>query len=215
MPGKPIRLIILGGLAIVLAVVLIIQYALPSGDEPPETAPGKTTTPTAAGKDDPPGAAKPASPAAADTSYRRVFKIAEQPRPADLPALKKEVQSPSWKNRHAAVVGIGRLKDKGDPATLQAVLTNADEKAEVRAAAAEQLGEMRHVEAGPALIDTMSDQSALLRAASGVAITKIMGIHVDFRAHDTIEHREAAIRRARDRWERFYQYHQQRRGRGG
>jgi len=214
MPGKPIRLIILGGLALVLAVVLTFQYALPSGEEPPEIAPARPPAPTAAGKDDPHVAAKPATPAAG-TSYKRLFKMAQQPRPEDLPALKKEIQSPSWQNRHAAVIGIGRLKDKGDPAALQAVLINADEKAEVRAAAAEQLGEMRYVEAGPALMDAMSDQSALVRAAAGVAMTKIMGIYVNFRARDTIASRNAAIRRARERWSRFYQYYQQRRGRGG
>jgi len=206
---------ILGGLAIVLAVVVVIQYALPSGEQPSETASRESAaSPIPAETDNPHNAAKPPSRAAA-MPYRQVFKMAERPRPENLPALKKEIQSPSWRNRHAAVIGIGRLKDKGDPAILQAVLIDADEKAEVRAAAAEQLGEMRCVQAGPALIDMMSDQSALVRAAAGVAITKIMGIHVGFRARDTIASREAAIRRARDRWARFRLYYRQKPGRGG
>ncbi len=213
MSDSPKRLKILGGLAVVLAVVVVLQYTWPGGDKPQETTPDPNPTPAAPDKDAPPVAAKPAAPAAG-TPYRQVFKIAEQPRPEDLPVLKKEIQSPSWKNRHAAVMGIGRLKEKGDPASLQAVLTNTDEKAEVRAAAAGQLGEMKHVAAGPALLDAMSDGSALVRAAAGVAITKITGVHVDFQARDSLAHRQAAIKRARDRWARFYEYHQKKHGSG-
>lgn len=211
MPDITKRMKIMGGVALVLAVVLVVQYTWPRGEEPRETTPEPSPAPATSGNDAPTPAG-PAAPAA--TPYRQVFKIAAQPRPEDLPVLKKEIKSPSWKNRQAAVIGIGRLKEEGDPASLQAMLANPQEKAEVRAAAAGQLGEMKHVAAGPALLDAMSDGSALVRAAAGVAITKIMGIHVGFSAQDTLAHRQEAIKRARDRWARFYEYHQKKHGSG-
>ncbi len=209
MSAISMRMKILLGLAGVLAVVMVIQYVLPTGSDPTETTP-EPGTPTQVSEDNDPNSSTPAgTPAApaAGTPYRHLFQIAKQPRPEDLPVLKKEIRSPSWKNRHAAVVATGRLKEEGDPPGILAVLTNPDEVPQVRAAAAEQLGEMRHIQAGAALLDAMSDPSALVRAAAGVAITKIMGIRVDFHARDSIARREAAVRRARNRWEMFQKYH--------
>ena len=207
------RLLILAGVGVLLAVVLAFQHLWPRGDDSREKAPRMAP----AGAPDARQAPTAASGAAAESEaqYAKLFAISQQPSPQDVPVLKKAIQSPSWEDRHAAVVGLGRLKDKGDPAALLAVLTNAQEKAEVRAAAAEQLGAMRYIDAGPALIDAMSDESELVRTAAGVALTKLMGMVFDFSARDPAGKREEAVARARNTWPRFYQEIQRIRNRGG
>jgi HEAT repeat protein len=112
-------------------------------------------------------------------------------------------------------MGIGRLKDKGDPATLLAVLANAQEKPEVRAEAAEQLAAMKYVDAGPAIMDAMSDDSLLVRTAAGTALSSMMGMRFDFSPRDPPDKRQEAIARARNCWPRFYAEIQLRRSRGG
>ena len=212
MPDKRKRLLILGGVGALLALVLALQQLWPRGEESPVEKPRVAPT-------QPPAGVQPAPPAvsaaAAPEAYSKLLAISQQPSPQDLPVLKKAVQSPSWEDRHAAVMGIGRLKDKGDPATLLAVLANAQEKPEVRAEAAEQLGAMKYVDAGPALIDAMSDDSLLVRAASGVAVSAIMGMRFEFSARDPANKRAEAISRVRNCWELFYKEIQLRRSRGG
>ena len=208
------RLWILAGVGVVLAVVLAFQHLLPGGDDSREKAPRMAPAGAPDGRQAPPAAASGAA-AASEAQYAKLFAISQQPSPQDVPALKKAIQSPSWEDRHAAVTGLGRLKDKGDPATLLAVLTNAREKPEVRAAAAEQLGAMKYIDAGPAIIDAMSDDSELVRAAAGVALAKLMGMVFDFSARDPAGKREEAVARARNTWPRFYREIQRIRNRGG
>jgi HEAT repeat protein len=208
------RLMILAGVGVVLAVVLAFQHLLPGGDESRGKAPRMAPAGAPDGRQAPPAAASGAA-AASEAQYAKLFAISQQPSPQDVPILKKAIQSRSWEDRHAAVVGLGRLKDKGDPPALLAVLTNAQEKPEVRAAAAEQLGAMRHIDAGPALIDAMSDESELVRTAAGVALTKLMGMVFDFSARDPAGKREEAVARARNTWPRFYREIQRIRNRGG
>jgi HEAT repeat protein len=208
------RLLILAGVGVLLAVVLAFQHLWPRGDESREKAPRMAPAAAPDARQAPPAAASGAA-AESEAQYAKLFAISQQPSPQDVPVLKKAIQSPSWEDRHAAVVGLGRLKDKGDPPALLAVLTNAQEKPEVRAAAAEQLGAMRYADAGSALIDAMSDESEIVRTAAGVAITKLMGMVFDFSARDPAGKREEAVARARNCWQRFYEELQQRRSRGG
>jgi HEAT repeat protein len=214
MPDRRKRLMILAGVAALLAMVVAFQHLLPGGDESQEKA---TLAAPAGARDDgqaPPAAGSPVA-ATPEVPYARLFAISQQPGPQDVPVLKKAIQSPSWQDRHAAVTGLGRLKDKGDPPALLAVLSNAQEKPEVRAAAAEQLGAMMYVDAGPALLDAMSDESELVRTAAGVALSKLMGMVFDFSARDPADKREQAIARARNCWQRFYEEFQQTHNRGG
>jgi len=213
MPDRRKRLLILGGVGALLALVLAFQHLWPRGDESPKAKP--RMAPNAAPDARQPTPAAPSGAAAPEAQYAELLAISQQPSPQDVPILKKAIQSPSWEDRHAAVKGLGRLKDKGDPATLLAVLTNAQEKAEVRAEAAEQLGAMKYVDAGPTLIDTMSDESLLVRTAAGVAVSAIMGMRFDFSPRDPAGKREEAIARARSCWGRFYPEIQRRRSQGG
>jgi HEAT repeat protein len=198
-----------------LAVVLAFQHLWPRGDESREKAPRMAPAESQDGKQASPPAAASGAAAASEAQYAKLFAISQQPSPQDVPVLKKAIQSPAWEDRHAAVTGLGRLKDKGDPATLLAVLTNTQEKPEVRAAAAEELGAMKYAEAGPALIDAMSDESEIVRAAAGVAISAIMGMRFEFSARDPAGKREEAVARARNCWQRFYPELQRMRNRGG
>ena len=215
MPDRRKRMLILAGVGVVLAVVLAFQHLWPRGDESREKAPRMAPAESQDGKQASPPAAASGAAAASEAQYAKLFAISQQPSPQDVPVLKKAIQSPSWEDRHAAVTGLGRLKDKGDPATLLLVLTNAQEKPEVRAAAAEQLGAMRYAEAGSALIDAMSDESEIVRTAAGVAISAIMGMRFEFSARDPAGKREEAVARARNCWQRFYPELQRMRSRGG
>jgi len=215
MPDRRKRMLILAGVGVVLAVVLAFQHLWPRGDESREKAPRMAPAESQDGKQASPPAAASGAAAASEAQYAKLFAISQQPSPQDVPVLKKAIQSPAWEDRHAAVTGLGRLKDKGDPATLLAVLTNTQEKPEVRAAAAEELGAMKYAEAGPALIDAMSDESEIVRAAAGVAISAIMGMRFEFSARDPAGKREEAVARARNCWQRFYPELQRMRNRGG
>jgi hypothetical protein len=200
MPDGRKRLLILGGVGALLAVVLAFQQLWPRGDEPRPQTPRVTPTKTQGAIEPPPAAVAASGFQAPETSYDRLLAVSQQPSPQDVPVLKKAIQSPAWEDRHAGVMGLGRLKEKGDPATLLAVLTNAEEKAEVRAEAAEQLGAMKCMDAGPALIDAMSDDSELVRTAAGVGASKLMGMRFDFSARDPVNKREEAVRLAKMHW---------------
>ena len=196
-------------LAFGLVAVLAVQRFWPrdGGPEPivpkslgssNETSPEKVD----AQPPDTPGSGR--TTAGARLSYPELFAISQRPRPDDLSALKRAVKSPSWEHRQAAVVAIGRLEDKGDPQSLQSVLTDTNERPEVRAAAAEALGAMRYIDAGSDLIDAMSDPSELVRAAAGVAVSRIMGMRFEFSARDPAAKREKAAGLARKFWPKFY-----------
>ena len=213
MPDRRKRLLILGGVGALLVLVLAMQQLWPRGEESPVEKPRVAPTQAPPGVQPAPSAVSAA--ATPQAAHSELLAIAQQPAPQDLPVLKKAVQSPSWEDRHAAVMGIGRLKDKGDPATLLAVLANAQEKPEVRAEAAEQLAAMKYVDAGPAIMDAMADDSLLVRTAAGTALSSIMGMRFEFSPRDPGVKRQEAIARARNCWQRFYDEIQLRRSRGG
>lgn len=194
------RLFLLIGLAAVLAVVYVAVRGVPASRESGGTAGGHSADP-------PPSSKRENIPERTEAAARRseVVDIAVQSKPEYLPQLKKAAADPDWKVRHAAVDGVGRLGREGDPQFLIDVLRNPNEQAEVRAAAAERLGEMRHWDAGPAIIDAMEDSSDLLRARAGVALRRIIIVDLGYRANDPADRRDEVIRRIRQLWPWFYE----------
>jgi len=211
---------VVAGISIVLLVVLAVRHLWPGDDQPPPLVPPSASQGDGGGTPSSPGA--PVGNAGqtgggheAEITYPKLLAISQKPKPENLPVLKKALKSPSWRNRHIAAVTVGRLGRKGDPPSLLEVLRNKQEKPAVRAAAAEALGAMKHVEAGPDLIDAMSDPSEIVRAASGVAISKIMGMRFEYYASDPAYKRERAIALARKFWPEFHQASKRMPERGG
>jgi hypothetical protein len=195
------RLLLLIGLVVAaLAVVYFAVRGVPASRESGGAAGGHSADP-------PPSSKREKIPERTEVAARRseVVRIAVQMKPEYLPQLKKAAADPDWKVRHAAVDGVGRLGREGDPQFLIDVLRNPNEQAEVRAAAAERLGEMRHWDAGPAIIDAMEDSSDLLRARAGVALRQIIIVDFGYRANDPPSRRDEVIQRIRKLWPWFYE----------
>jgi hypothetical protein len=195
------RLLLLIGLVVAaLAVVYFAVRGVPASRESRSADGGDSA-------DLPPSSKREKIPERTEVAARRreVVDIAVQMKPEYLPQLKKAAADPDWKVRHAAVDGVGRLGREGDPQFLIDVLRNPNEQAEVRAAAAERLGEMRHWDAGPAIIDAMEDSSDLLRARAGVALRRIIVVDLGYRANDPSDRRGEVIRRIRQLWPWFYE----------
>ncbi len=200
------RLLLLIGLAAALAVVYVAVRGVPGWSESPSADAGDSTDGPPAGRKNVPERAEVAARRHEVTVRRReVARIAVQRKHEYLPQLKKAAADPDWKVRHAAVDGVGRLEREGDPQFLIGVLRNGDEQADVRAAAAERLGEMRFWEAGPAIIDAMEDPSALLRARAGVALRRIVVVDFGYRASDPPDRRSEVIKKIRELWPWFYE----------
>ena len=199
------RLFLLIGLAAVLAVVYFAVRGVPGQRESRSADGGDSANLPPSGGKNVPGRAKVPEQAEVAARRREVVDIAVQGKPEYLPQLKKAAADPDWRVRHAAVDGVGRLGREGDPQFLIDVLRNPNEQAEVRAAAAERLGEMRHWDAGPAIIDAMEDSSDLLRARAGVALRRIIVVDLGYRANDPSDRRGEVIRRIRQLWPWFYE----------
>jgi HEAT repeat protein len=199
------RLFLLIGLAAVLAVVYVAVRGVPGQRESRSAGGGDSANLPPSGRENVPERAKVPEQAEVAARRREVVDIAVQSKPEYLPQLKKAAADPDWRVRHAAVDGVGRLGREGDPQFLIDVLRNPNEQAEVRAAAAERLGEMRHWDAGPAIIDAMEDSSDLLRARAGVALRRIIVVDLGYRANDSSDRRGEVIRRIRQLWPWFYE----------
>jgi hypothetical protein len=198
------RLILLIGLAAILAVVYVVTRGGPASSESPGTAGGDSANRPAPGIEPAPGSENTPEQFAAANRYQEVANLAVQSKPEYLPKLKKAAGDPDWKVRHAAVDGVGRLGREGDPQFLLEVLRKPNEQVEVRAAAVERLGEMRLWDAGLAMIDAMEDPSPLLRARAGVALRRLIVVDYGYRANDPPERRDEVIQRIRKDWPWFY-----------
>ncbi len=211
------RLLFLVGLVAALAGMYLILHGLPgsgtpgSADEEQALASKRPEGSKGGGAGGGLGTGQPGNLVSVAT-YRDVVKLSRRRDPKYLPELKAAAGDSEWKKRHAAVSGIGQLKDKGDPAFLLSVLGNEAERPEVRAAAAESLGAMRYYEAGPALIQAMENGPMVLRSAAGVALQRIMKVHYGYRAGDSLERRREALDLIRADWPQFYAYMQGKRG---
>ena len=203
------RLLVLIGLAVLLAVVYVAVRGVPGMGGSPSVDVDEDDS--AAAPSSGTNGVTPVPPAVAvrrrevKARRREVFRMAVQKKPEYLPKLKKAAVDPEWKVRHAAVDGVGRLGREGDPQFLIGVLKNRNEQAEVRAAAAERLGDMRYWEAGPAIIDAMEDSSPLLRARAGVALRRIVVVDMGYRANDSFDRRSKAVQKIRKLWPWFYE----------
>lgn len=206
------RLLFLIGLVALLAVVYVAVHGVPawrgsrSADETP-AGDVPAARPRAGDSADLPRSAREKASERSEVAVRRreVVRIAIQRKPEHLPRLREAAADPDWRVRHAAVNGVGRLGREGDPQFLIDVLSNRDELPEVRAAAAERLGEMRFWDAGPAIIEAMEDSSTLLRARAGVALRRIMVVDFRYRAGDPPNRRREALQRIRQLWPWFYE----------
>jgi hypothetical protein len=205
MLGDKKRLFMLIGLAAVLAVVYVAVRGVPGWSESRSPDGGDSANLPPSGRENVPERAKVPDRTEAAARRGEVVRIAVQMKPEYLPQLKKAAADPDWKVRHAAVDGVGRLGREGDPRFLIDVLRNPNEQAEVRATAAERLGEMRHWDAGPAIIDAMEDSSDLLRARAGVALRQIIVVDLGYRANDPPDRRGEVIQRIRKLWPWFYE----------
>lgn len=222
MLGGRKRLWALGGLLLVLVVVYLALHGLPwSSSDYAGPAEGASAGSTSSGTEAGPasagggasgsaaaGAGNPLPAASIDSpTYRRVTELARQRKPENLPELEAAAKSPDWRARHAAVSGIGRLGLKGDPQLLISTLRNAQESPEVRANAAEWLGDMACWDAGPALIDALEDPLEVVRMRAGVAFRKLVIVDMGFRASDPPDRRRAAVERIRFRWPDLLRIH--------
>ncbi len=195
------RIALLLALAALLAVGCVIVYGtnLWTGGE---------EAPAAAAREQPAGAPEAEDAAGGDdeVSYGQALALARSPDETDLPALRRHLESASWKTRHAAVKGIARVGDPDDARKLLARLTDRKERAEVRAAAAEALGALRHIPAGEALIDALKDPSLLVRIRAGVALRRIMGVAYGYNARAPAGERRKKIELIRTEWGKFQRY---------
>lgn len=202
------RLLGLVAVAVALAGAYVILHGLPGTSGPARggsAAPRRSASPSRPDAAAAPAPAKDAVPSGAQRmDYHAVTALARRRDPRDLERLKQAARDGDWKARHAAVTGIGRLKEQGDPAYLLSVFTDRGEKIEIRAAAAQALGQMRHLDAGDALIDALDDSSVLIRTRAGVAIRRIMQVSYRYDPRGPIAERRKAIQRIRNAWPRLY-----------
>lgn len=200
------RLLILIGVAVVLVVVYVSISGVPGFGGSGSDDPDDSVDPTPSRVENPSEPEKAAiRRREVKTRRREVFRLAVQKKPENLPKLKKAAADPEWRVRHAGVDGVGRLGREGDPQFLIGVLNNRKEQAEVRASAAERLGEMRYWEAGPAIMDAMEDSSELLRARAGVALRRIVVVDMGYRANDPLDSRRQSMQKIRKMWPWFYE----------
>jgi HEAT repeat protein len=211
------RLVILIGLAVVLAALFVVLHVVPwLGEDDASTTDFDGSAiagveGAASNPEDPPDL--PAYPsrslrrdAPLPSHYHRLARAARRPRPENLPALRKAARDPHPKVRAAAVTGIGRLGKDGDPESLMEALAK-DPSPAVRAEAAVALGRIKHWDAGPLLIDALADPDSNVRARAGAALRRIMGVDFRYRANDP--QRDKVIRRIREWWPKFYEGHLQ------
>ncbi len=216
---KRTRLLLLIGLVVVLAVGCVFVYLPGGGDEQPDPREviALLEAEEKAAKQDPPsattrtgetpskGGAAPRAPGPRHESRaaiaRHVTRMAQRPKPEYLSALKKAARSSDEAIREPAMVGLGRLGENSDPQPLMTSLAN-DESAAVRIAAATALGNLRHWEAGPILIDALEDPDPRVRSQAGASLDKIIGVKLGFRATDP--KRDRVIEKIRAWWPRFY-----------
>jgi HEAT repeat protein len=203
-PDRKRRLLVIGAAAVLAACVLSGCGSDRSARDAEGARASQAPRDTAAGEGSSGDAAAETSSPRGAESYRQLVRLSRQQNPDHLPLFRREATQADWKRRHAAVVGIGRLKEKGDPKLLVETFRNRQERPEVRAAAAEALGAMRYVEAGPDLIDALDDGSELVRNNAAIALRKIMQVDFGYRAGDPPGRRRDIAALIRRKWPEFY-----------
>lgn len=116
--------------------------------------------------------------------------------PRDLADL--ALSAPTVTAREKAAIELARCGK--DSIELLRRVFMASSTPEVRAAAAQGLGHQRDVDSLPHLIDAMEDESPLVRGRAGVAVKRIVGLEVPFRAEGRLEERQKAVAFFRKFW---------------
>jgi hypothetical protein len=119
-----------------------------------------------------------------------------QATPEDLYA--RAVESGSVVEQEEAAVQLARSGD-GAVEHLRRLLDESP-TAEVRAAAAQGLGENRDVDSLPKLIDAMEDESVLVRTRAGIAVKHIMGMDFGFNPQADVGERFEVVTSYRMFW---------------
>ncbi len=101
--------------------------------------------------------------------------------------------------REAAAIALGRVAGRRKAGRL-AQLLREDDSANVRAAAARALNEARAYEEMDALLQGMSDDSPLVRRWSGQAVEQITGMSFGYDPEAPAPQRQRAITQVRDLW---------------
>lgn len=94
--------------------------------------------------------------------------------------------------RQKAALELGQV-GKGNEQLLQQVLVES-QTPEVKAAAIEAIGELKHWESMPKLLDALDDPSPLVRGRAAAIATSMLGIDFGFRAGDPPDKRALAIK---------------------
>ena len=114
--------------------------------------------------------------------------------------LRRALRDPRPEVRAAAMVTVGRCKEK-EAAQVLAEVLESDDPPHLRAAAAQALGRMRDWDAMPALIDALEDESEQVRGRAGAAVRSMFpGRDPGFRANADPEDRARAIGVIRRLW---------------
>ncbi|MCD6303756.1 MAG: HEAT repeat domain-containing protein [Planctomycetes bacterium] len=218
--GDKKRLAALMGLAAVLVLVFVYLHVWPRSNADDEAPRGSSAALSNNGEKGPAGADNSSNTGGtgrtgllkASPSYQQIKKIVQNPRPSQLPVLKKAARSPDARVRETAVIGMGRLGKDTDPTVLMDAL-RSDPSPAVRVAAATALGRLKYWDAGPLLIDALSDPDPRVRSRAGAALNRIVGVDLGYDA--LAPDRDRAIQRIRDWWPKFYQGYLQRQSEKG
>ena len=95
-----------------------------------------------------------------------------------------------------------QLSTQGAAPQLRQVITQA-RNPEVRATAAQALGDLEDFQSVPELLRLCDDSSALVRGRAGAAVTNIIGMDFFFQADDPPDQRKAAIESMRRAYEQM------------
>jgi HEAT repeat protein len=200
------RLIVLGGVAAVLAVGVLLVYGrsrqaglidqLHSGDpgEAVEAIHGLEKIGSDAAADAIADAAKAGDGRVAGQA---VSALGRMGRAEDLRHIRAAAKAKDEEVRAAAMTALGSVGQESDVDSLVENLSDKQEGSRVRAAAALSLGQLDRFRAVPALIEALEDPSPLVRGRAYAAIRRIYQLDVGFRANDERAKRQAAIVRIR------------------
>ncbi|HUS91472.1 MAG TPA: HEAT repeat domain-containing protein [Phycisphaerae bacterium] len=231
--GDRKRLLVLAGLAVVLAGVCVYLYAFGDRARTPDPADlmallkkdavdaNKANPATGTGGDPSrvgPGAnpyPKTPSPSGRasrpretdELVLRKVVDVARRPKPEHLPALKLAARNRDPAIREVATFGLGRLGKDSDPAFLMQVLKSDSEPA-VLVAAATALGGLKCWEAGELLIKLLEHPDSRVSSRAAAALNRIIG--VDWGIQPGAPDRQQRIQRLRAEWPTLYQKRQER-----
>ena len=133
----------------------------------------------------------------ARVASRAVHAVAISQLPERVQHVRQAMSDQRAEVREAAAAATGACGSQADVQTLTGVLTSREEP-QVRAAAAQSLGQLLAYDSLPALIDALEDPDEEVRGRAGAAVRALLANRdMGFRADDPPERRAEAIRRIR------------------